>query len=86
MATRYFSKNHLKGEKTTDEAPALASSPLEPLVYTAAQTCLLLGGISQVTLWRWVRRDLLRPIRTSRHLLFARKEIERFLAEQTEAR
>jgi hypothetical protein len=40
---------------------------------------LALGGISQVTLWRLVKRGLIRPSRALRTPLFSRTEIQRFL-------
>jgi hypothetical protein len=39
-----------------------------------------LGGMSPVTVRRLVARGLLRPNRATRHLLFARAELDRFLA------
>jgi len=38
-----------------------------------------LGGLSVPTMHRLVRRGLLRPNRSLRHLLFTRSELDRFL-------
>jgi hypothetical protein len=45
----------------------------------SAQACTDLGGISIPTLHRLIRRGLLRPNRTTRHLLFPVEELDRFL-------
>jgi hypothetical protein len=39
-----------------------------------------LGGLSPLTLRRLVARGLLRPNRATRHLIFAKSELDRFLA------
>jgi len=39
-----------------------------------------LGGLSVPTVHRLIKRGLLRPCRATRHLLFARSELDRFLA------
>jgi hypothetical protein len=54
-------------------------NPIERLAYNSEETCLALGGISQVTLWRLVKRGLIRPSRALRTPLFSRTEIQRFL-------
>ena len=40
-----------------------------------------LGGLSPLTLRRLVARGLLRPNRATRHLIFARAELDRFLKQ-----
>jgi DNA-binding transcriptional MerR regulator len=40
-----------------------------------------LGGISTPTLHRLIKRGLLRPNRSTRHLLFTREELDRFLRD-----
>lgn len=50
------------------------------LAFGVRETCELLGGISRVTLWRMTRRKLLTPIPGIRARLYARAELERFVA------
>jgi excisionase family DNA binding protein len=38
-----------------------------------------LGGLSVPTMHRLIQRGLLRPCRATRHLLFPKKELDRFL-------
>ncbi len=66
-------------------AAQTGTAPLEPLAYNTQQTCLLLGGISTVTLWRLTVRGLIRPIKGVRHRLYSRREIERFIAVNTKS-
>jgi hypothetical protein len=40
-----------------------------------------LGGLSVPTMHRLIKRGLLKPNRTLRHLLFTRKELDRFLSQ-----
>jgi hypothetical protein len=40
-----------------------------------------LGGLSVPTIHRLIRRGLLKPSRQLRHLLFAKKELDRFLSQ-----
>jgi excisionase family DNA binding protein len=40
-----------------------------------------LGGLSVPTMHRLIKRGLLRPCRSLRHLLFSRAELDRFLRE-----
>jgi len=40
-----------------------------------------LGGLSVPTIHRLVKRGLLKPNRSTRHLLFTRAELDRFLGD-----
>ena len=60
------------------------ASSANRLAYNTTQTCEALGGISSVSLWRLVKRGLLRPSRALRHPLYPIAEIERFLRETSE--
>ena len=62
---------------------ALAEAKLPPgerLAFSVQETAEALG-VCEKTIRRLVARGLLRPSRALRHLLIARREIERFLAE-----
>ena len=52
----------------------------EKMAYKLSEAAAMLG-VSTITLRRWVSRGLLRPIRVSRHFLFSRTELLRFLAD-----
>ena len=43
--------------------------------------CAYLGGISEITLRRLIKRGLIKPNRALRHILIAVAELDRFLAE-----
>ena len=43
--------------------------------------CVYLGGLSVPTVHRLIKRGLLRPNRSTRHLLFPVAELDRFLRE-----
>ena len=52
-----------------------------PAAFRTNEALVYLGGISEVTLYRWVGAGLLHPVRYSRYLLFSRAELDRFLNE-----
>ncbi len=53
-----------------------------PILYTAPQTCELLGGMSRGWLQIQIRTGQLRPIKLGTRTMFHRDEIRRFLAER----
>jgi Helix-turn-helix domain len=55
------------------------TASVEKLAYNTRELCAAIG-VSSVTLWRLRQRGLIRPIAGVRHNLFARAEVERFLA------
>ncbi len=63
---------------------SLAEAHLPPsparMAFSLKETAGLLG-VSEKTVRRLVARRLIRPSRALRHLLIAKREIERFLAE-----
>jgi excisionase family DNA binding protein len=63
-----------KSTSATREAKQLERGALK--LKPAAQ---YLGGLSVPTMHRLVARGLLRPCRATRHLLFPKKELDRFL-------
>jgi hypothetical protein len=66
-------------------SPIIEVSPqpvgLERLAFTVPDTATMLGGVCHETVRRLAKRGKLRPVKGLRHLLFTRKEIERFLAQ-----
>ena len=57
-----------------------ASPAVEKMAFKLAETAAALS-VSEITVRRLVERGLLKPNRATRHLLFSRQEILRFLAQ-----
>jgi hypothetical protein len=58
---------------------ALQRSDIPPGALKQPEARQYLGGISIPTLHRLIRRGLLKPNRSTRHLLFPIEELDRFL-------
>ena len=71
----------IKTQNEKKRARAAERAGVEPLAYRLEATRHLIGGLSIPTMHDLIKRGLLRPIRTTRHLLFSREEIQRFLRE-----
>jgi len=73
---------------TANDKPALFCKEskdlliLRRLAFSVRETAEMLG-VSEKTVRRLISRGLLRPSRALRHLLIAKKEIERFLEQTT---
>jgi hypothetical protein len=52
-----------------------------PAAMKMREARLYLGGLSIPTMHRLVRRGLLRPNRSTRYLIFARSELDRFIKD-----
>jgi hypothetical protein len=59
---------------TQNQPPSFA-----PGAYKLKSAAQYLGGLSTVTVRRLVERGLLHPNRATRHLIFAKTELDRFL-------
>ena len=57
----------------------LATPASQPGAYKLKPAAVYLGGLSVPTMHRLIQRGLLRPCRATRHLLFPKKELDRFL-------
>jgi excisionase family DNA binding protein len=55
------------------------ATTVEPAALKARQAGQFLGGLSVPTIHRMVKRGVLNPVRTGRHLLFPVSELNRFL-------
>jgi Helix-turn-helix domain len=75
---------------TTEKGSTRRGNGNTPNVISAAfktdEALAYLGGISAVTLYRWVERGLLHPNRHSRFLLFSKVELDRFLRQTRDRR
>lgn len=72
--------SHLVGSVNAQKQHTAPGQSFARLAYTTQETASLLG-IHRGTLWRLVKRGLIRPSKALRIPLFPRSEIERFLAE-----
>ncbi|PYJ23158.1 MAG: hypothetical protein DME99_03660 [Verrucomicrobia bacterium] len=61
----------------TKSAPSEAN--LAPGAYKLKPAAAYIGGLSVPTMHRLIQRGLLKPCRATRHLLFSKKELDRFL-------
>jgi hypothetical protein len=65
--------------------PQLKSAPrdanVSPRALKLKDACQYLGGLSVPTIHRLIRRGLLRPNKSTRHLLFTIIELDRFLRD-----
>jgi len=57
----------------------LATADSQPGAYKLKPAALYIGGLSVPTMHRLIQRGLLKPCRATRHLLFSKKELDRFL-------
>lgn len=65
---------------STSLDPDRQSPPVEKLAYKLSEASTMLG-LSEITIRRLIKRGALRPNRAVRHIIFSRKELERFLSE-----
>jgi excisionase family DNA binding protein len=61
--------------------PALGGASISPGALKLKEACQYLGELSVPTIHRLIRRGLLRPNKSTRHLLFPISELDRFLHE-----
>ena len=62
------------------EATTTTNGPAEPVGgYKIPAACKYVGGISQITLRRLIKRGLIKPNRTIRHIIIPKSELDRFL-------
>jgi len=62
-----------------DQKPEAA--PVKAAALKLRESCQYLGGISEITLRRLIRRGLIKPNRAIRHILIPIAELDRFLAK-----
>ena len=62
-----------------NEQPTHPTATAEKLAYNTAELCSALG-LCPTTIWRLNQRGLLRPIPGLRHKIYAKTEVQRFLA------
>lgn len=66
----------------TRESPMIESSNIGPPrgAMKLKEACGYLGGISEITLRRLIKRRLIKANTSLRHILIAKSELDRFLA------
>jgi hypothetical protein len=62
-----------------DQKPEAA--PVKAAALKLRESCQYLGGISEITLRRLIRRGLIKPNRAIRHILIPIAELDRFLGK-----
>jgi hypothetical protein len=65
--------------KKTRSTPNNGANNLAPGAMKLKPAAAYLGGLSVPTMHRLIQRGLLKPCRATRHLLFPKKELDRFL-------
>jgi hypothetical protein len=64
-----------------NEHPKESFRQVPPGALKLKDSCAYLGGLSEITLRRLIKRGLIRPNRALRHILISIGELDRFLAE-----
>jgi excisionase family DNA binding protein len=67
-------KRNASSRNSNSSPPAQAAFKLKP-------AAVYLGGLSKPTMYRLIQRGLLKPNRATRHLLFTKAELDRFLSQ-----
>jgi excisionase family DNA binding protein len=68
-------------KRGTSSAEELANAPITAAALKLEPAAKRLGGLSKPTMYRLIKKGLLRPNRTTRHLLFPISELDRFLRD-----
>ena len=70
----------------TSDASVGEAGPVDEVLLTAQQVCRKLGGISQMTLWRWLGSDAVQfpqpTLRVNKRRFWSAASIKRWLAER----
>jgi Helix-turn-helix domain len=73
-----------KAKKRAQEGSNFADLPSDSVgAFKLRQAAQYLGGLHAATVRRLVERGLLNPNRALRHLVFSKRELDRFLQENT---
>jgi Helix-turn-helix domain len=71
----------IKAQIAARRARAAERVSVEPQAFRLEEARHYLGGLSIPTMYALVQRGLLRPNRSTRHLIFSKEELLRFLKE-----
>jgi hypothetical protein len=71
----------VKAQIAARRAKAAERVSVEPQAFRLEEARHFIGGLSIPTMYNLVERGLLRPNRSTRHLIFSREELLRFLRE-----
>jgi hypothetical protein len=62
------------------KAITITNRPAEPVGgYKIPAACKYVGGISQISMRRLIKRGLIKPNRVLRHIIIPKSELDRFL-------
>jgi predicted DNA-binding transcriptional regulator AlpA len=79
-------RRHAATTKSADGAFGASIGTDDEILLTAQQVCKRLGGISQMTLWRWLGSDAVRfpqpTMRVNKRRYWSAGSIRRWLAER----
>ena len=71
----------IKAQMAAKRTRAAERASVEPQAFRLEEARHFLGGLSIPTMYNLVQRGLLRPNRSTRHYIFSREELLRFLRE-----
>jgi hypothetical protein len=71
----------IKAQMAAKRTRAAERANVEPQAFRLEEARHFLGGLSIFTMYNLVARGLLRPNRSTRHYIFSREELDRFLRE-----
>ena len=71
----------IKTQIAAKRVRAAERASVEPQAFRLEEARHFIGGLSVPTMYLLVRRGLLRPNRSTRHMIFSREELLRFLRE-----
>jgi hypothetical protein len=71
----------IKAQMAAKRTRAAERANVEPQAFRLEEARHFLGGLSAFTIYDLVKRGLLRPNRSTRHYIFSREELLRFLRE-----
>jgi helix-turn-helix protein len=81
QATRVFLVPKSAGKKGTRKEKFMERKKEMPAALKMREAREYLGGLSTPTIHRLVKRGLLRPNKSTRHLIFLRSDLEKFLRD-----
>jgi hypothetical protein len=80
-SARQARHDNIRAQKAAKRARDAERVNILPAALRMEEARVYLGGLSVMTMHSLIQRGLLRPNRTTRHLLFPREELDRLLRE-----
>ena len=73
--------NEIRNVEPQAPSPDRIAVKITPRALKLEAACQYLGGISQITLRRLIKRGLIKPNRALRHIIIPIAELDRFLSK-----